>query len=687
MNFLTRSAVAAALFSFALAAGAAEPHSDVRVLIDVSGSMKQNDPNNLRVPATKLLLKLIPDGTDAGVWTFGEKVSAIIPQHEVTSAWRNSAAGQLGRIGSSELFTNIGLALETASTGWDKPDAEKKRTLILLTDGMLDVSKSPVDNAVARSAVLDNTLVKLAEEGVQIHTIALSDNADAELLKTLSIKTNGDFNVAKNADELLKIFLKVFDKTVPQEQVPLEDNKFNIDTSVEEFTALVFRTKPESVTELITPMGVHVSANKLPGNVSWFHDKNYDLITVTKPQAGKWNIVGDVDPANRVTIVTNLSLAMEGMPNNIIEGEKVNMSMHLEEDGKLLNNKAFLGLLDIEFAQNKSTGENFVGKLSIDKNGNPRVPEDGVYSVVLGKTLTEGDHEFTVLLDGKTFKRKRAHSMHVYKDVLDVQTKNAEKEGETASIILTPKNGLIDPEKTKLSLQVHSPKGEDSEVTAQFDGAKHGWVVELPPTAGEGEYNLTASVHTQGLTGAELDLVQGPMPVSYLPGSVPHAEEKTEEHAAEPAPEEHAEAPAEEHPAEAEHPAEEQPAEEAKHDQPEEKGKVNWILWGGVFVVVNLVLFGAALFLYKRFARKKLVEEVVEAPAVEPPKAAAAEPPAHHDDSDDDAGPMERLSPAAASKVPAQTLEEEHLPPELSLDTDAFGLDADEPKLRMNDDE
>ncbi|HET8707922.1 MAG TPA: vWA domain-containing protein, partial [Pseudomonadales bacterium] len=431
---------------------AADAQSDVRVLIDVSGSMKQNDPSNLRIPATKLLLKLIPDGTEAGVWTFGEKVSAIVPLHEVNSVWRNGAANQLGKIGSAELFTNIGLALETSASGWEKSEKGKKRTVILLTDGMVDVSKSPVDNAVARSAVLEKTLAKLAEEGVQIHTIALSDNADTDLLKTLSIKTNGDFNVAKNADELLKIFLKVFDKTVPQEQVPLEDNKFNIDTSVEEFTALVFRSKTDAVTELVTPMGGHISANKLPSNVSWFHDKNYDLVTVTKPQAGKWNILGDIDPANRVTVVTNLSLAMEGMPNNIIEGEKVNMSMHLEEDGKLLNNRAFLSLLDIEFAQTKSTGENFVGKLSIDKNGNPRVPEDGIYSVVLGKTLTEGDHEFAVMLDGKTFKRKRTHSMHVYKDVLDVQSHNAEKEGETASIILTPKNGLIDPEKTKLVL-------------------------------------------------------------------------------------------------------------------------------------------------------------------------------------------------------------------------------------------
>lgn len=677
MSILKYAALATGLYFSAWAATAAESPADVRVLIDVSGSMKQNDPNNLRVPATKLLLKLIPDGTRAGVWTFGEKVSNIVPLHEVNGAWRNSVTAQLGKIGSTELFTNIGLALDKSSDGWGKAEAVKKRTIILLTDGMVDISKSPVDNAVARSAVIDQTLEKLKSEGAQIHTIALSDNADEDLLKTLSVKTDGNFNVAKNADELLKIFLKVFDKTVPQEQVPLENNQFNIDTSVEEYTALIFRAKPESKTELISPMGLHLHEGKLPPNVAWFHDKNYDLITVTKPQAGKWKIVGDVDPANRVTVVTNLSLVMEGMPNNIIEGEKVNMSMHLEEDGKLLNNVPFLGMLDIEFSQTKSTGENFSGKLSIDKNGNPRVPEDGIYSIVLGKTLTDGDHEFTVMLDGKTFKRKRMHSLHVYKDVLDVQTNNAGKLGESANLILTPKSALIDPEKTTMKITVHDPAGAESPIAAQYDGTKRGWIIDVPASAGEGEYSLTATIQTIGLTGAALALSQGPIYVSYLPGSLPPKEEKSKEEKPKEAGKEE---PAKEEAKKEEVP--EQKAEEAPAtatDEKSESGKVNWLLWGGVFVVVNAVLFGAALFFYKRFARKKLVEEVVENTGTEAPaksNGGAKSGPSHNEQDDH----MERLSAVAAATPKPKpshppTMEDDHLPPELSLDTDAFGLD------------
>ena len=41
--------------------------ADVRLLIDVSGSMKLNDPANLRQPAIDLLVKLLPEGSKAGV--------------------------------------------------------------------------------------------------------------------------------------------------------------------------------------------------------------------------------------------------------------------------------------------------------------------------------------------------------------------------------------------------------------------------------------------------------------------------------------------------------------------------------------------------------------------------------------------------------------------------------------------
>ena len=65
---------------------AAEPRYDFRVVIDVSGSMKQTDPQNLRVPALKLINGLIPSGSRAGVWTFGRYVNMAVKWGKVDDA-------------------------------------------------------------------------------------------------------------------------------------------------------------------------------------------------------------------------------------------------------------------------------------------------------------------------------------------------------------------------------------------------------------------------------------------------------------------------------------------------------------------------------------------------------------------------------------------------------------------------
>ena len=53
----------------------ADKESDFRVLVDVSGSMKQSDPNDMRQPAVDLLIRLAPEKSLMGIWTFGQDSS------------------------------------------------------------------------------------------------------------------------------------------------------------------------------------------------------------------------------------------------------------------------------------------------------------------------------------------------------------------------------------------------------------------------------------------------------------------------------------------------------------------------------------------------------------------------------------------------------------------------------------
>ena len=152
-RFLSRSVAKLACVAVSLlccvvlasASHAAAP-SDVRVIIDVSGSMKQNDPQNLRRPAMDLLVQLFPAGSKAGVWTFGQYTNMLVPHDEVNDAWRGNAADKSKLVNSIALRTNIGLALEKAAYDLDPkrfPTAFGfSRSIILLTDGVVDIDRA-----------------------------------------------------------------------------------------------------------------------------------------------------------------------------------------------------------------------------------------------------------------------------------------------------------------------------------------------------------------------------------------------------------------------------------------------------------------------------------------------------------------------------------------------------------------
>ena len=473
---------------------AASPKTDMRVVIDISGSMKKTDPENLRIPAVKLMLNLAEKDSKFGVWTFGQYVNMLIPHKEVTPQWRQEAIKQTELINSVALYTNIGLALEKASLNQREKAPEWDRTIVLLSDGKVDISKNKADSEREKVRILKTVVPNLRRAGFKVHSVALSENADLSFLRTLAVETGGSFSIARNADELLNIFVQASDKANAPEQVPLEGNKFDIDESVKEFTALIYRKPGSPDTQLGDPRGKKYGKKRTGKNVNWFSDARYDLITVTNPRPGKWQLHADIGKDNRVTIVSNLNLVVEGLPDNVIEGERVTMSMHLSEQGKAITDPTFLRLMDITFSQRTESGELFEGALSKNKKGAPVLPKDGRYSAKLGRTLTEGLHVFNVLVDGKTFRRKRTHHMTVHKDVLNVDTDFRDKSGEILHFLrIEPKVALVDIGSLDILVQLKGPLGEKQVASAQAgdDGV---WVVDVPAFGGAGSYEVLVKV-------------------------------------------------------------------------------------------------------------------------------------------------------------------------------------------------
>ena len=425
--------------------------SDVRILIDVSGSMKQNDPENLRRPALRLLTGLLNDDNNAGIWTFGRYVNMLVPPARVDSDWKARAQKASTAINSYGLFTNIEGALRDATWDWMSEDRHQ-RSLILLTDGLVDVADDDRLDRASRERILDEILPQMQAAGIHIHTIALSDQADNALLEQMSRSTQGSFTKTPTAAELERVFLHLFEASTQADTLPLKDNTIQVDGSISEMTLLVFHHADAKPTRIKLPNGVVISQKDKPEHIKWYDEQNYDLVTIQRPIAGTWHIEAETDPDNRVVVVTDLKLETDPLPTNLSVDDNRKIDIRLSERGNTVVNKDFLHFLKVSATQFDKYGNQEQTWTLLD-NGmhEDRRENDGIYTLSLATPLYAGRHEVVIDVDGTTFTRQQRLSFEAFTEPVITAI---ETNIEGALLYISPIDGLIDTDSMQVSARV-----------------------------------------------------------------------------------------------------------------------------------------------------------------------------------------------------------------------------------------
>lgn len=480
--------------------------SDVRIVIDISGSMKKNDPQNLRIPALDMLSRLMPEGSKAGVWTFGHYVNMLVKHRPVNEQWRREAESKSQSINSVAQFTSIGQALEKAA--YDKNYSIKdnyKTHVIILTDGMVDIDRDPVINTKERNRILNEVLPAYQQADYTIHTVSLSENADKQLMDRLALATDGKSVVAKSADELMNVFLEVFDQAVPAEELPLNDNTFLTDSSIEEFTALIFRQPNSEDTQLIGPDNKAYTKSSVDPSLKWFHTDKYDLVTVKRPLEGEWRILAKLEPQSRITVVSDLSLVVKPMPTNIKLGDSIELSLALREENKVVTRAEFLQLLDIGAKVYHLTDDTDVEQEWSNKLSGGLVPGNGVYNTKLEYFNQVGAFKVDINVDGKTFQRQFTHRLNV-RELFAVETDYSTVGGQAQYIAtVIPQSASIDYANTEVVGKLKVPSG--SSTIQKFDLTESQvWELVISPTE-EGIYYLSMRVTTKDKRGQPQDFI------------------------------------------------------------------------------------------------------------------------------------------------------------------------------------
>lgn len=572
------------------AASAPAEAPDVRLVIDVSGSMKRNDPNNLRQPAVDLLVRLLPENSKAGVWTFGKFVNMLVPHGQVDDPWRELAKARAHDINSVGLFTNIGEALERAAFDRDAPRAGPT-SIILLTDGMVDIDKSPEKNTAEWRRIVDEIVPELKLAGYKVHTIALSDKADKDLMQRLAMATDGVSEVVDNPDDLLKAFLNAFDLAAPAQQVPLMENRFVVDSSVEEFTALIFRQITAEQTELIGPDDQVIRQGALPEDVNWHRTEQYDLITVAQPLEGEWRIKAEVAPDTRVTIVSDLHLRVRNLPVNIFLDGVETLDFVLQEDGETIARPEFLNLLESRVSMQR-VAPNAAKSDSLEADAwrfdfaATDTPEDGLYWVELPAFAQLGEYQLTLEVDGKTFQRGFRHRFIVREPFTAELSEAIADTGVLQPFLIVRAQGdNILPRQTQMVASVVNPnrrKAVKPLVLTELDMWRAALELDLP-----GTYTITVEITGVDKKGNNFEYSLAPLEWTYNPSDTF--------------------APAQEQ-AEVEPPVE--PLLEAAIAEPEvptsamasSAGLANWV-WYGLLALANLILLGGGFWLFRKWMK------------------------------------------------------------------------------------
>lgn len=487
--------------------------TDIRVIIDISGSMKENDPDNLRIPALNLIVEMIPEGARAGVWTFGQWVNMLIPPAIVDDEWRQKAKQSAKDINSHGLRTNMGEAMEKATWLFETGGSFQQHA-ILLTDGLVDIApesdpEQQAKNEAERQRIATQVLKNYEELGVKIHSIGLSDNADKVLLEKLALATGGSSVTVNSPQELVKAFLKAFEKAAPEaaEQVPLsDDNTFDIDENVQEFTALVFRKPGSNPLQLKKPNGEIISQIKGATNARWFGESVYDLVTVTSPSAGTWQVEADLDPDNRITVISDLKMEIRNLPNALFPGQQIDFEVFLHEKGKVISNPDFLKLMTVEMIMTAENGRS--GSKIISDPKNP--PTDGLYRESISRLSKEGQYELKIEVDGKTFKRMRKDYIQVRQPIGFEIRKTQLGKSEAYAVRVIPQVPDIEVAQTRVIAKLKGP--DQSSIIQAMPWIEEGvWEAVVDPSKGPGMYEI--AINIKGTIGKDQEFRVKPEPI------------------------------------------------------------------------------------------------------------------------------------------------------------------------------
>jgi hypothetical protein len=179
-----------------------ETYDDYYLLVDNTGSMEWNDPQNERIRFLSQLVNKLPESKRVALVSFNTMATVNVALQFATSNAKNDVNRLITTL-HSDLATDIVGALETTATVLSN-DSKRKGIVLFISDG------APSEDFMGKVSYLATTLSIYKNKNIPIYTIMLRDKQSPseeielgiDLLKRISTGTGGTHSTVDNFNVL-----------------------------------------------------------------------------------------------------------------------------------------------------------------------------------------------------------------------------------------------------------------------------------------------------------------------------------------------------------------------------------------------------------------------------------------------------------------------------------------------------
>lgn len=299
-------------------------------------------------------------------------------------------------------------------------------------------------------------------------------------------------------------------------QIPYFDNRFRIDAELDEVTLVFFRRSGTPPIILVQPDGKKLKVNNIKTeDFQWYDDKTFDMIKLKKPMPGPWQAIGNILPESRIMVMSEVSLAVEPLPEVLLEGETIKVTGRLYNGERAINDPEFREVvqLDVDFySTNDAVYDNYGAepiKLDSFRDDGYELDEyagDGIFTGEFELDFAPGEWQPIYLVKLPMASRKLQQKPIIIRHSpirINVETGDSAIGKHIATFTIDPK--YVDPDSIIMQGKITFPD-KQVEPFSIMEGKGTERIKEIAFTEG-GVHRITTGVFGKTIDGREFRLV------------------------------------------------------------------------------------------------------------------------------------------------------------------------------------